>query len=170
MKTFSTIRDGQTEVKFNIYQGESRNVVDNIHLGAIKVPVPLKSAGRVSVECRFTYDINGLIEVDVHVPETSEHRQLLIVDSDGPSGDDLERQRAALAKLKVHPRDTDAARAALARAARCYEDFLGEKRDFVGAAITRFEAVLDSQDPRAVERALKELSEALDALEGETYL
>ena len=169
-KSFQTIYDGQEKIAFNIYQGESRYVADNISLGKIEVPVPSKPAGQISVECRFSYDINGLIEIDVIVPQTKHHRQLLIIDDDGPSGEDLERQRAKLASLKVHPRETEVNRAALNRAVRCYENSLGEQRANVGAITARFESVIETQDPRAIEHARKELLTALDHLEGKTLL
>ena len=170
VEVYNTLADNQKSVNFVVYQGESRQVSDNVALGKISVPVPPKPAGEVVVECRFTYDINGLIEVDVHVPLTGEKRQLLIVDEDGPTGDTLEKQRLALASLKVHPRENDANRAALARASRCYEDFLGDKRAHVGQLISQFESVLDAQDPRVIDKARRELLAALDGLEGETWL
>jgi molecular chaperone HscC len=169
VKTFSTLHDGQREVKMNVYQGEARLVAENIHLGQITIPVPAKLAGQVRIECRFSYDINGLIEVDVDVPETRTHRQLVIVDPGMQKSKDLEARRRALEALKIHPRDTDANRAALARAARCYEDNLGAKRDMVSGYIRQFETALDRQDPREVEAARAELLAALDRLEGETY-
>jgi molecular chaperone HscC len=168
--TFSTIQDRQPKVVFNIFQGESRDVADNIHLGRIEIPVPPKPAGHVAVECRFSYDVNGLLEVDLHVPETGQRRQLVIIDEDEPTADGLEARRAALAKLKIHPRDGDANRAALARAKRCYESFVGVRRQQVGEVVARFEGVLDLQDPRAAELARSELLAALDALEGESFL
>ena len=170
VKAYHTMQTGQKVIELNIYQGESRNVVDNVGLGTISIPVPPKPAGEVHVECRFTYDINGLIEVDLHVPLTGEKRQLVIVDDDGPTGEALERQRLALAALKVHPRENDTNRAALARAARCYEDFLGDKRAHVGGLISQFESALDSQEPRIIDAARKALLTELDALEGETWL
>jgi len=169
-KIFSPAQTGQKVVVFGIYQGEARLVAENIKLGQVEVPVPPRRAGEITLECRFTYDVNGLIEVDVHVPETDERRQLVIVDEEDRGGDDLEKRRAALAALKVHPRDLDANRAALARASRCYETFLGERRSHVGELITRFETALDGQDPRLAELARKDLTQALDALEGETWL
>ena len=170
VESFGTMANGQTVVEFGIYQGESRYVSDNIKLGKISIPVPPRPAGEVQVECRFTYDINGLIEVDVHVPLTGERRQLVIIDEDGPTGADLEKQRKALEALKVHPRESDANRALLTRASRCYENFLGDKRAIVGQLISQFETVLDAQDPRHIERARIELTQALDRLEGETFL
>jgi molecular chaperone HscC len=84
--------------------------------------------------------------------------------------DEIERRRSALAALKVHPRDGEANRAALARAERCWQDFLGDKRDYVGQLIAEFQAALDTQDLRIVERARESLAEALDQLEGPGYL
>ena len=59
---------------------------------------------------------------------------------------------------------------ALARAARCYEKFLGDTRSYISHITGQFEAVLDKQDPREVEHARAELMKALDQLEGETWL
>jgi molecular chaperone HscC len=170
MNSYMTLQDNQAVIEFEIYQGESRYVTDNISLGKISVPVPRKPAGEVTADCRFTYDINGLIEVDVHIPLTGEKRQLVIVDEDGPTGADLEKQRRALEALKVHPRDSDANRAALARAARCYENFLGDKREHVGNLMREFETALTTQDNRVIDKARSHLLSVLDSLEGETWL
>ncbi len=167
---FTTLADNQDRVAFNIYQGESRLAEDNILLGRTEVPVPRAPAGAVAVECRFTYDINGLLEVDLRVPQTGETRQLVILDEEGLSETDLAARRSALAGLKQHPRDADANRAALARVGRCYEAQLGETRVYVAQLATAFEAVLEGQDPRAIEQARERLHKALDALEGETWL
>jgi molecular chaperone HscC len=83
---------------------------------------------------------------------------------------ELARRRAALAALKVHPRDGEANRAALARAERCWQDALGEKREYVGQLIAQFQAVLETQDPRQAEQARQQLEEALDAVEGPRFL
>ncbi|MGH6949654.1 MAG: Hsp70 family protein [Vitreimonas sp.] len=167
---FSTLVDNQPAVKFPIYQGEARWVKDNVYLGEVTVPVPRAKAGQTPITCRFSYDINGLLEVDLYVPDTGARQQLVIVDREGMSESELEERRKELGKLKVHPRDTDAIRATLARAGRCYEDRIGAERDYVGQLLSRFEEVLANQDPRACEDARAELSELLDRLEGKTYL
>ncbi len=170
MRSFFTIEDKQQRMNLKIFQGESRKTADNIHLGSVEIALPPDKAGHVQVNVRFTYDINGLLEVDVHVPKTGERRELVIVDEDTAQSSDFEQRRAALAALKQHPRDSDANRHALARAARCYEGCLGDTREYVGRLISQFEDVLDRQDPREVDRARQLLTEALDALEGETWL
>ena len=169
--SFCTMGDNQRAVRFGIYQGEARHVSANVKLGEVTVPVPPKPAGAVRVDCRFSYDISGLLEVDISVPETGLTRQLMVCDDpDAPSSADVAKRREVLAALKVHPREQAANAAALARAGRCYESFLGERRDFIGQMISNFEGVLEKQEPRAIEAARAELEQHLNALEGERYL
>ena len=167
---FNTVQDNQLLVSFPIYQGESRHVRENVFLGKIDIPVPRRPAGAALVECRFTYDINGLLEVDLHVPETGERRDLAIVNDQDITAEDLEGRRLALAALKIHPRDSEANRAAMARAERCFEEFLGGRRDHVTLLIQAFERALESQDPHAAEQGRKILMSALDSLEGEVLV
>jgi molecular chaperone HscC len=170
-KTFSPIDDRQTKVQFNIFQGESRDVASNIALGSVEIPVPPGRASETAVNVRFSYDINGLLEVDVHIPLTGERRELVIMDDETRiSPDELQRRREALAKLKVHPREEAVNRALVARAERCFEQSLGEKREFVNRCLSQFLTVIESQDPRAIDHARKQIGAALDELEGETFL
>jgi molecular chaperone HscC len=169
-KTFSTIHPGQRSVKFTIYQGEAPWVTDNIALGSVEIPVPAKKE-LLSVNVRFTYDINGLLEVDITVPETGDSRQLVVAGASADlSEDEIAQRRQALAALKLAPRDTDLNRAALARAARCYETMLGEKRALVAGWLRQFELELDSQEPKRIDVAREAFLSRLDSLDGESYL
>jgi len=170
VRSFSTLYDNQTFVEFGIYQGEAREVVSNVRLGSIKIAVPPKPAYQVAVHCRFSYDASGLLEVDVTVPETGETKQLVIVDDDTAAMEDLTTRRQALEALKVHPREEAANAAALARAERCYEAFLGDRREHIGRLISGFQGVLDQQEPRAIAAARKTLEADLDRIEGERFL
>lgn len=121
MRTYQTLVDNQQEVLFGIYQGEARLVSDNVRISDLKVPMRAGPAGQ-RVDVRFSYDINGLLEVDVHVPSEDLRYGMVIADEGEDQQRDLTKRREALAKLKVHPRDTEANRAALARADRCWQD------------------------------------------------
>lgn len=168
---FRTLADNQREVQFGIYQGEAREVRNNIKLGEISVPVPPRPAGTVGVECRFSYDSSGLLEVDVHVPETGMTRNLVILDEiDAMTDRDVAQRRELLAALKYHPREEAANAALLARAARCYESFIGAERERIGQGTLEFQAALERQDPRGIRIAHDQLSGLLDTLEGERFL
>ena len=169
--SYATMQENQRQVELQIYQGEARNVSANVLLGKLSVPVPPRPAGHVSIDVRFSYDASGLLEVDASVPETGTARQLVIFDEeDAPSAAEIEARRQALAALKVHPREDAANAAVLARAARCYEGFLGERREAIGHIILAFEAVLERQDPREIETVRRDVEERLNLIEGERYL
>lgn len=167
---YQTIQDNQRVIQFHIYQGEAREVAGNVLLGKIQIPVPPLPAGHVQVECRFSYDTSGLLEVDVHVPATGTARNLVIVDEGTTTPGDIAQRRAALAALKRHPRDDAENIAIMARATRCYESFVGDRREMVAGWILSFESALAGQDPRTIEAARRQLTDALNDLEGERYL
>ncbi|RHW16778.1 molecular chaperone HscC [Sphingomonas gilva] len=167
--SFSTLQDNQKSVLFGVYQGESRLVRDNVEIGKIEVPVPRAPAGQ-RLDVRFSYDVSGLLEVDILVAKTGARHSLVI--NDGLAGDPstLEERRKALAALKTHPRDDEANRAAMARAERAYENALGHDREAIGMIITQFQGIIDAQDPRAIAAARDQFHAALDRIEGESYL
>ncbi|MCL6249851.1 Hsp70 family protein [Altererythrobacter sp. KTW20L] len=166
VQSYSTAADNQQEIVSGIYQGEARDVTQNVKLGEMKIPVPRAPAGEVVVNVRFTYDSSGLLEVDIDVPKSGYHRNMVIVDEDdGRSATEIARSRKALEALKVHPRDEAENAAALARAERVYESFLGDAREFVGRWIAEFQGALEKQDPRQITDMRKGLLEVLDNLE-----
>jgi len=168
---YQTLQDNQREIRFGVYQGEAREVAANVKLGEIRVPIPPRPAGEIGIECRFSYDTSGLLEVDVTVPGTNVSRNLVIMDeADTMTAAEVAKRREALAGLKLHPREESENMAALARAARCYEGFIGDKREMVGRWIGAFEGALESQDPRTIKEARAQLVQALDGLEGERFL
>jgi molecular chaperone HscC len=74
---------------------------------------------------------------------------------------------AALAHLKIKPRDEAENAAAQARAERLYEELLGSKREMVGRWIAEFLRALESDDPKEVARARALLTERLDQVDVE---
>ena len=143
----------------------------NVKLGHIAIPVPPRPAGEVSAQVRFSYDSSGLLEIDVHVPASGVERNLVIVDEeDRPGRKELDSRRAALAKLKFHPREEAGNVAVMARAERCYEDHIGDVRQAIGHWITLFAGALDTQDPRRIADARAMLVARLDEVESVTPL
>ena len=64
VEEFYTTIDEQKVIEVAVYQGESRNTRDNVHVGAFFVPLPPMPAGS-PVQIGFEYDRNGLIRVSV---------------------------------------------------------------------------------------------------------
>ncbi|NQZ06468.1 MAG: molecular chaperone HscC [Algicola sp.] len=161
-----TVEDAQTKINVGIYQGESRLVKDNVKLGELTLAVPSAPAGRQAVDIRFTYDVNGLLEVETQILSTGKHQSMVIEGSPGSmSSEEIETRLKALEKLKIHPRDKLQNTTLLARGERLYEASLGEKRQYISDVITQFEGILQRQNPKEIEPAVKSLTELFDTIE-----
>jgi molecular chaperone HscC len=166
VQRFVPVSPQQKQIRIGIYQGESRMVRDNIALGEVTVPLSPGPGHAEGVDVRFTYDVNGLLEVEVTVVATGEVARAVIESGDAHMPpDEVARRLAALAELKIHPRDTLENRTLLARADRLYEQLLGEVRERLGERILRFEQVLATQDPRLISRDSTAFRETVDAIE-----
>ncbi|MBC3917483.1 molecular chaperone HscC [Undibacterium sp. CY18W] len=171
VQRFFPIEDRQVRLTLEIYQGESRLVKDNIHLGTLNLklaPLPRDENG---VDVRFTYDVNGLLEVQATLVKTQETHSIVIQGNPGMLTDEeIKRRFAELEKIKMHPRDTLEVRTALARADRIYETLRGNARNWLAVQISEFEGVIESQNSRLIDPALKQFSELLHQIEKDTHL
>jgi len=167
-RTVSTLHDNQKLVKLEIYQGESRLVSNNIFLGELDIPVPPLKAGEVSLDVRFTYDNNGLLEAQVYLPVNGETRRLVIENNPGVlQPEEIAQRLAALEALKVHPRDQQINTLLMARLDRLYQESLGDGRDHVAALANYFQQMLDTQDEHQIRKARSDINERLAHFEGE---
>ena len=99
--------------------------------------VPKMKKNQPAIDVRFTYDINGVLQVESTTLGTGEKRELILQDNPGVLGDAEIRERlASLSALKVHPREDQANLATIARIERLYEERLDLRGDMeaLGAA------------------------------------
>jgi molecular chaperone HscC len=164
--SYTTVQDGQKEICFEIFQGEHLLAKQNIRIGELLVNIPKNSAGKESVEVRFTYDINGLLEVIATVRSTSVRKRTVIQNSDSRlSEKEIEIALQKIAGLKIHPREQELNKALMARAERIYAEQLGHDREALKKYILRFECAMSSQDEQEASREAKFLKEYLDVIE-----
>jgi molecular chaperone HscC len=162
----ATLSDNQTKISLKIYQGESRQCVNNVLLGKIDLTVPPKKRGEVDLDVRLTYDVSGILEVDAEVPLTKQRYNLVIKELAGDVGEEeLLRRREYLATLKIHPRDQEENLVVLERANRIYEQALGEDRTIVGNWIDQFNSILERQEPNAINLARAQLIQCIKAFD-----
>ncbi|MDR9754188.1 molecular chaperone HscC [Pseudomonas sp. SZMC_28357] len=166
VKTVVTMHDDQKSVLVNIFQGESRLVKDNVALGQLDIPVPKRKAGEVSLDVRFTYDNNGLLEAQVDIPLTGEQHSLVIENNPGVlSPEDIQKRLQALALLKIHPREQQVNTLLVARLERLYQESLGDLRQQVAQWAGYFQHALESQDERRIREVRGELNAQLETLD-----
>jgi molecular chaperone HscC len=161
--------DGQRQVEIQIYQGESPRVENNVRLGAISIDLPSRRRDENAIDVRFTYDINGLLQVEATLASTGLRHEVLVEKNPGVlSQEEIRERLAALAALKVHPRDQQENIALIARAERLYEELLWA-REQLQAALVQFRGVLDLQDNAVISEHRGEFVRFLDAVESQGY-
>jgi len=105
---YSTAANNQKSIEVNVYQGEAAFARDNVLLSSFKVQVPPKPAGEETIEVRFTYDVSGLLAVDVKVLSTGrEYAEVIENMAQAMSEDDKASRLSAMEALKVNPRDAE---------------------------------------------------------------
>lgn len=161
-----TVVDNQTELRVEIFQGESRRTEGNLKLGEVKVKIKPAPAGEQSIDVRYTYDINGILEVEVTIVETGKKERVVIEKNSGSvSKEEIEERLEALKNIKIHPRERTENRLLLARAERLYEESLKEKRVIIEHHIFEFESVLARQNEWEIKKAAEKLKKELEKLE-----
>ncbi|MFI8719649.1 Hsp70 family protein [Stenotrophomonas sp. NPDC077464] len=162
---FFPLRDDQREVVIDVYQGESPTVDKNIKLGELRIALGHGRAAGKGLTTRFTYDVNGLLQVEVVEDATGTRHELVLEQNPGLlSPQEIQSRLQALQGLKIHPREVQQNVALLARAERLYEEFI-DQREWLQRCLEQFRHVLESQDLQRIARHRSELSEAMDALE-----
>jgi molecular chaperone HscC len=102
---FSTICPNQDKVEIRIYQGDSRRVADNVELGLLSVEgIPPGPAGS-PFYIRFSYDLNGVLEVEAYAPGGRKHRSVLTNHVRGLSPQQVQIAINRLQQLKFYPRE-----------------------------------------------------------------
>ncbi len=162
VERFFTLEDGQTQLQVEVFQGEHSLCKDNQKLGEMLVTqLPHRRAGEAWVDVRFTYDLNGILEVEATVMDTGRVSHLVLERRPGKlSATQIERAREAMTRIKFHPRDSLPNRTALARADALYVETSGYERELLGQALGRLRAALETQDAALIDPA----REALNAL------
>lgn len=160
VERFFTVADGQKEILIEVYQGEHSLCRDNQKLGEYKLTgLPAKPAGEEGVDVRFTYDMNGILEVEMTIVSTGKTASLVIEKSPGRlSPSQIKAAREAMAKLKFHPRDALPNTTAFARADALYVELQGPERELLGQAIALLRAAIEGQHDKEIESRRERLN------------
>lgn len=165
MNSYHSGREGQRKIDVRIYQGEHRLCEENIFLGLLEVDLP-PNKEYLSIDVRFSYNPNGILDVDVHIPSTGENLQKVLINHQSVmSPEQIEMARQELAGLKIHPRESIANKSLLLRAERLFSEHTGEMRQQIGYQTEQFTQVLDGQNERKIKEHRQQFEHFLDQVE-----
>lgn len=160
-----TLYDYQSKVTVKIYQGEEYFAKDNIYLGEVSINVEPKKAGQEWIDVYFSYDINGILHVEV-VNARQERSQILLANQQLSSAE-VEQYKKNLEALMVPPLEQERNKELLEKAREYYEQSIGEKRAWIGMLIDRFTAEISSNRRYKMKKAVEEMEKQLELLEKE---
>ena len=108
-------------------------------------------AGEQGVDVRFSYDVNGVLDVDATVAATGKTATFAIERAPGRlSKKEQEATGERLQRLKLHPREALPNVTALARADALFVELTGPERSLLGTSIAHFRAALEAQDANLI--------------------
>jgi len=166
-KRYVPVSSTSKAMVIEVFQGEARMVRDNIALGQLSIPLPAGKEDERSVDVRFTYDVDGLLEIEAKRVGSDEVHRLVLQELESDMSDaEIAVRLQALAAIKLHPRETIENRTLLARGERMVEESQGEARDAIAMAVSLFEKVLERQEPSEIDEARARLVGSLDWYEG----
>ena len=164
---FYTIEDYQSQVTVGIYQGESLNIDDNLFLGNFLIDVPRNIAGKEAINVRFTYDINGILEVEATVVSTGLKKSKLIVNGD-LSEEEKNEKIKMLEEIKIQSENKNKDKLLLERANRIYAEIVNtEIRNHISDYLENYKMVVATGDRIRIQKVKESFSQFLDKIDPE---
>ena len=163
VKRVSTVFPNQKEISVKVYQGEGRKVEQCTFLGEFTVKdLPGGDEGQ-DIDIRFSYDLNGVLEVEATVVATNQKTQFVITSNTrGLTQEEIDASIERLHQLKPTPREQARWTALLKRAEREYAEASDRQRAILNELMDMFETALLDNDKQLIEKYASHLELFLD--------
>lgn len=133
----------------------------------MKINVPPAPAGKEKIVVRFTYDINGILEVEAKAVSTGEVKSLYIQSSDtNYTQEEMKKMMEGLENIKKDYKEKEEYIYVMELGKRLYEESIGYLRDTVGETLKHLEYILSTQDDFKIRKYIdkcKGFFESIDA-------
>ena len=164
VRKFRTATDFQNVIRVDVYQGEEYYVTDNIYLGELDVDIPIALKGQEAITVRYTYDINGILLVDVKVDSTGkETQQIIMTGRDTIAPEEVDAYVKELEKLKMPPASQEEHQMLFAWGERLFAQSTGELREEIGRRLQYLQYLLKQEDLVSIKRGEKGLREFFES-------
>ncbi len=166
IKSYYAIHDYQTEVNFRIYQGESIIPENNIFLGSLSIACPPTNRNAFIATCRMTYDINGILVIDVTNKDGVTVSKTLVGNNVRLTEKEIETIKARLDNLRFSDDVDEESQLLISRAERVIEETISYERDFLMNALGVFKLTMNKGNTVEKRNAKEGFKNLLDQLEG----
>ena len=166
VEQYYTSELGQSHVKVQVYQGEMMKAAQNLFLGELDVPVPINHKEHEGLTVRFTYDLNGILDVEVKIDTTQEvFNHVILQESITLTDQEIKEKQDALARYKINAQETEVYRFLIEKANRLYSMILGVKREELMTATRQFEEEVKHSSIHHLPKIYQAFSSYLELLE-----
>ena len=163
---YTNVYDNQRHITIGVYQGEAYYCRDNLKLGMIEMDILPVPAGRASIQVCFSYDINGILEVEVTDCQKSRmKREVFGRDCQRMSEEELKRRLEELQAYKLMPAGGIRTRLVMARGERLFAQLFGVRRQRVGEVMEQIQKALPGNNDQQIVNCLRNAEEIFDELE-----
>ena len=162
IRDYYAIKDNQTSVTFDIFQGESIIPENNIKLGSITISCPSTKKHDFIASARLTYDINGILIVDITNADKETTTKMLLDSNVRLSPKDMERIKAKLDSLRFSEKKDEEQEHLISRAERIIEETLSFEREMLIIALQDFKTTMKYGNSVEKRKAKEQFSAILD--------
>jgi molecular chaperone DnaK len=162
-KIYYTVNDQQTSVLVNVFQGDSQYVDQNIELDAFTLEgIPAAPRGQEAIEVKFSYDINGTLQVEATILSTGKKASAVVQTKAGSMTD----QEINLAKEQI-TEDWEQSelykevKSVLTRGERMLKTVDGLEKEKLLSLLQNLKIALEKNDRSLVEKYEEELTDLL---------
>lgn len=161
-KRLKTVYDFQTELKIGIYQGEQYYADENLFLGDISINVNSKPAGKAYADISFTYDINGILKVDVKNEEGIQKN--ILIKNQMLSEYEIEKYQEEMDKIlsETNPWTREDMQDMSRELEEIYANCADGAREIVGAYIAYFQRVSESGRVKRIRKMYEQTKEFIE--------
>ena len=129
---YHTVFDNQTGVRVSVYQGEELYAEKNKKIGEVHVPLPKGTRAGTTVSITFSYDLNGILVVDVWIPDFDIRKNSVIVDSNSLlSQEVIDATVEKLNNIKFMAQDSEEDNQILEWGERLFAQSVGEAKNIL---------------------------------------
>lgn len=151
---YTSVKNNQRKLMIPVYQGDSLIAKENLLITKLEIEIPPKPAGCVMVEVKYTFDVNGILEIDISCKDNGKEVHKVIVNENiSLSESEIQKRREELQKLKIHPREKDENKLLLMKAQHLYEELGAEERRLLVEEYSLYIQVLDTQKENLIRKA-----------------
>ena len=162
---YASVADNQQDIQIQIYQGEALDTQSNLLLGSLHMELPPLPAGEAQICIRFTYDINGILEIDATCLNNGCKAHTFIVQNKSLSEDEIAKRLEDMQKLKLSPGDEPVNRLLMETAKRLFMQLMGPARERLVTEMALFGEAIESKNISDVRKAQERFQRVLNQLD-----